>query len=403
MRYLKFQDIGMVLAFTKHQPLAQPSPTRPYLASEDIFKLLAREERLIHHQGQSKALSAHSKVEQLICQAAEDPAVLAIKTTLQGTPTQPSLGTQVILNALIAAAESGKQVVVLVRPGLSWRGSDRSDSRFGQQNISQRFPTAAIAGGTHSSQQRLWLPDLEQAGVHVVYGYTGLQRGIKITLVVRREGSKMRRYSALSFGDHGPEPAFMHTKFDASETGLLSTCERMGADLSELFNYLTGCSRQQDYRRLLGTGGGLRDRLLQLIAQEIQYHRQGQPAGIIAKMQVCSDPAMVAALYQASQAGVGIDLLVQGFCRLHPGIRQLSERVRVFRLTGQNLQGDRMAYFQQGGHPQVLLGSADWCPQDLDRHFSLVLPVDQPVLVQQIHQRLQQLRHEQLTPPAAVG
>jgi polyphosphate kinase len=403
MLYLKFQDISMVLTFTKHQPLDQISSARPHLANEDIFRLVTREERLIHHQSLSKSPAIRSKVEQLICQAAEDPAVLAIKTTLQGTPTQPSSGTQVILNALITAAESGKQVVVLVRPGLSWRGSDRSDSRFGQQNVSQRFPTAAIASVAESTQQRLWLPALEQAGVHVVYGYTGLQRGIKMALVVRRESGKIRRYSAISFGDHGPESAFVHTKFDQSETGLLSTCELLGADLSELFNYLTGFSRQQSYRKLLLSGNNLRDRLLQLITQEIQYHHQGLPAGIVAKMQVCSDPMLIAALYQASQAGVNIDLLVQGFCRLHPGIRQLSERVRVFRLTGRNLQGDRMAYFQQGGHPQVLLGSADWCPQDLDRHFSLVLPVDQPVLVQQIHQRLQQLRHEQLTPPAAVG
>ncbi|MEM9903783.1 MAG: polyphosphate kinase 1 [Cyanobacteria bacterium P01_D01_bin.44] len=303
-------------------------------ATRDVFDLIRERDRLVHHPYHSFSAT----VQQFITQAAQDPHVLAIKMTLYRTS-----GDSPIVNALISAAENGKQVVVLVE----------LKARFDEENNIN------------------WARTLESSGVHVVYGLMGLKTHTKITLVVRREREQIRRYVHIGTGNYNPKTARLYT-----DLGLMSCREDLGADLTELFNYLTGYSRQQTFRKLLIAPVSLRDRMTALIKQEIDHARHDRPARIIAKMNSLVDQAIIQALYEASQAGVQIDLIIRGICCLVPGLPKVSENIRVISVIGRFLEHSRIFYFHNDEDPQIFIGSADWMPRNLDRRVEAVTPID---------------------------
>jgi polyphosphate kinase len=246
------------------------------------------------------------------------------------------------VTALISAAENGKQVTVLVE----------LKARFDEENNIN------------------WARKLEQSGVHVVYGLVGLKTHSKVVLVVRREGERIQRYYHVGTGNYNPKTARVYT-----DLGLLSARDDIGADISDLFNYLTGYSQQQVYRQLLVAPLTLRQRLTTLIEQEIAFHQNGQGSRIIVKMNSLVDPDLIALLYQASQAGVTVDLIVRGICCLRPGLPGISDTIRVISIVGQLLEHSRIVYFHHGGEEMVLLGSADWMPRNLDRRVEVMVPI----------------------------
>ena len=301
-----------------------------------MLEIIARGDLLVHHPYHSFSAT----VEQFITEAAHDDQVLAIKMTLYRTS-----GDSPIIKALIAAAENGKQVVALVE----------LKARFDEEN------------------NILWARKLEQAGVHVVYGLVGLKTHTKVTLVVRQEKEKVRRYFHIGTGNYNPKTAKIYT-----DVGLLSCREDLGADLTDLFNFLTGYSRQKSYRKLLISPVTLRDRLTEMIQREIEHCRQGKTGRIIAKMNSLVDAKIIANLYEASQVGVQIDLIVRGICCLRPGVKGVSENIKVISIVGQLLEHSRIFYFQNGGKEEVYFGSADWMPRNLDRRVEAVTPVEDP-------------------------
>lgn len=301
--------------------------------AEDLFSLLRQQDQLLHHPYHSFSAT----VQRFITQAAHDPQVLAIKMTLYRTS-----GDSPIVNSLISAAENGKQVTVLVE----------IKARFDEENNIN------------------WARKLEQSGVHVVYGLVGLKTHCKVTLVVRREDQQIRRYYHIGTGNYNPKTARVYT-----DLGLLSARDDIGADISDLFNYLTGYSRQQTYRQLLVAPITLRQQLVNLIEQEIACQQKDKNGRIILKMNSLVDPDLIALLYQASQAGVAIDLIVRGICCLRPGVPGVSNTIRVVSIVGQLLEHSRILYFQQGGEEVLLLGSADWMPRNLDRRVEVMVPV----------------------------
>jgi len=321
------------------------SPSEPRGEKEDIFSVIRQGDLLVHHPYDSFTAT----VQRFITQAAHDPQVLAIKMTLYRTS-----GDSPIVNALIAAAENGKQVVALVE----------LKARFDEEN------------------NILWARKLEKVGVHVVYGMVGLKTHTKIALVVRQE-SAIRRYVHIGTGNYNPKTARLYT-----DLGLLSCREELGADLTDLFNYLTGYSRQQAYRKLLVAPVNFRDRMLALIHRETQHQRNGGQGQIIAKMNSLVDPEIIMALYEASQAGVQIDLIVRGICCLRPGIPQLSDNIRIISIIGRFLEHSRIFYFFNQGQAEVFIGSADWRPRNLDRRVEAVVPVEDPEIAQHLKQIL---------------
>lgn len=316
-------------------------------AIENIFSVIQEGDLLVHHPYESFTAS----VQRFITQAAYDPQVLAIKMTLYRTS-----GDSPIVNALIAAAENGKQVGVVVE----------LKARFDEaNNIS-------------------WARRLEAVGVNVVYGIVGLKTHTKIVLVVRQEDKQLRRYVHIGTGNYNPKTASLYT-----DLGLLSCREELGADLTDLFNYLTGYSRQQTYRKLLVAPVNLRDRMLALIQRETAHAQQGHAAAITAKMNALIDPMIIRALYEASQAGVQIDLIVRGMCCLRPGIPGVSETIRVMSIIGRYLEHSRIFRFHNNGDEQIFIGSADWMPRNLDRRVEAVTPVEDPKLVNELREILQ--------------
>jgi polyphosphate kinase len=310
--------------------------------SDDVFSLIRRRDRMVHHPYDSFSAT----VQQFITQAALDPDVLTIKMTLYRTS-----GDSPIINALISAAENGKQVVALVE----------LKARFDEENNIN------------------WARALERAGVHVVYGLMGLKTHTKVVLVVRREGKTLRRYVHVGTGNYNPKTARLYT-----DLGLLSCRPELGADLTDLFNYLTGYSRQQAYRKMLVAPLTLRDRMAALIAQETEQARQGRPGRIIAKMNSLVDPALIQELYRASQAGVQIDLIMRGICCLTPGIPGVSDHIRVISIIGRFLEHSRIYYFHNSGDEQIFIGSADWMPRNLDRRVEALAPIEDPRIRQEI-------------------
>jgi polyphosphate kinase len=313
---------------------------------EDFFTVLRKQDLLLHHPYQSFS----SSVQRFIEEAAHDPDVLAIKMTLYRTS-----GDSPIVQALINAAENGKQVAALVE----------LKARFDEEN------------------NIIWAKKLESAGVHVVYGLVGLKTHTKLVLVVRREAGKIRRYVHVGTGNYNPKTARLYT-----DMGLLSSRPELGADLTDLFNYLTGYSRQKTYCKLLVAPLSLRDRMIQLIHREIEHQRNGGQARIVAKMNALVDPQIILALYEASQAGVSIDLIIRGICCLRPGVEGVSENIRVISIIGRFLEHSRIFYFHNNGEDEIFIGSADWMPRNLDRRVEAVVPIEDPDLIKDIEEIL---------------
>ena len=320
----------------KHEPWVPV--TQPRLAdgdaAPDLFEVLRAGDILVHHPYDSFS----SSVEAFVEQAARDPAVLAIKQTMYRTSTQESP----IIRALIRAAELGKQVVALVE----------LKARFDEEaNIT-------------------YARELEQAGVHVVHGVVGLKTHAKISLVVRREAAGVRRYAHVGTGNYNPVTARLY-----EDAGLLTADPEIGADLTDLFNLLTGYSRQREYRRLLVAPEYLRPEMLELIRGQA---REG--GRIVLKMNALVDPDMVDALYEASQAGAEIDLIVRGICCLRPGVPGLSERITVRSLVGRYLEHSRIFRFGDRDAATHYIGSADLMQRNLDRRVEALVPVSDPSL-----------------------
>jgi len=317
-------------------PITQPRLVTADDASPDIFSVLRHGDVLVHFPYDSFTTS----VEAFIKQAAADPHVLAIKLTLYRTS-----GDSPIVKALIRAAERGKQVVALVE----------LKARFDEQ--------ANIA----------WARALEEAGVHVVYGLVGLKTHSKTCLVVRQEDDGIRRYWHAGTGNYNPKTARLY-----EDIGLLSADPDIGADLTDLFNFLTGYSRRRSYRKLLVAPTSLRAKIIGLIEEEA-----ASPGGrIVMKMNSLVDDGVVEALYAASGAGVEIDLVVRGICCLRPGVAGMSDRIRVRSIVGRYLEHSRIFAFGDGRERPVryFIGSADLMPRNLDRRVEVVVPVDDPRL-----------------------
>ena len=313
---------------------------------EDFFSVIRNGDLLVHHPYDSFSAT----VLRFITEAAHDPQVLAIKMTLYRTS-----GDSPIANALISAAENGKQVAVLVE----------LKARFDEKN------------------NIIWARKLEQAGIHVVYGLVGLKTHTKVVLVVRREENKILRYVHIGTGNYNPKTARIYT-----DLGLLSCREDLGADLTDLFNYLTGYSRQRSYRKLLVAPVNLRDRFSTLIRREMEHCRQGYSGRIVAKMNALVDPQMIATLYEASQAGVQIDLIVRGMCCLRPGVEGLSDNIRVISIVGRYLEHSRIYYFHNQGQEEVYIGSADWMTRNLDRRVEAIVSIEDPEIVKDLQEIL---------------
>ena len=312
---------------------------------ESIFSVLRRGDVLLQHPFDLFSTS----VEEFISQAADDPSVLAIKMTLYRVSKDSP-----IIAALIRAAENGKQVMALVE----------LKARFDEDNNIQ------------------WARQLERSGVHVVYGVIGLKTHTKIALVVRKEKERLRSYCHIATGNYNSRTAQLYT-----DLGLLSARPELGQDLAELFNYLTGFSKQQNFRKLLVAPVTLRHRMQELISRETEHARAGRPAAIKAKMNALVDPAIIALLYEASQAGVQIDLVVRGMCSLRPGLEGISDTIRVSSVIGRFLEHSRLFWFANGGHDEMYIGSADWMARNLDRRVEAVVPIEDP----ELHGRLLRL------------
>lgn len=315
--------------------------------ANELFSLIREGDIIVHHPYHSFAAT----VQRFITLAAHDPQVLAIKMTLYRTS-----GDSPIVSALIKAAENGKQVAVLVE----------LKARFDEEN------------------NILWARKLEKVGVHVVYGVPGLKTHTKTVLVVRQEAGQIRRYVHIGTGNYNPKTAGLY-----EDLGLFSCRDELGADLSELFNVLTGYSRQRDYRQLLVAPVTMRDRTLQLIYREIEHARNGQPGRIIAKMNAITDTQVIRALYEASQAGVEIDLIIRGMCCLRPGVPGVSDRIRVISIIGRFLEHSRIFYFGNNGEPEYYIGSADWRSRNLDRRVEAITPIQDPTIQLELKELLE--------------
>ena len=300
---------------------------------KDFFSVIRERDLLVHHPYQSFS----SSVLRFINHAAIDPDVLAIKMTLYRTS-----GNSPIVKALIAAAENGKQVSVLVE----------LKARFDEEN------------------NIYWARRLERVGVHVVYGLVGLKTHCKTVLVVRREQERIRRYVHIGTGNYNPKTARLYT-----DLGLFSCREDLGADLTDLFNYLTGYSRQKSYRKLLVAPVNMRDHFLSLIRREIEHSKNGLSGRIVAKMNSLVDQQIIATLYEASRAGVQIDLIIRGMCSLRPGLQDISENIRVVSIVGRFLEHSRIFYFNNNGAEEIYIGSADWMSRNLDRRVEVITPI----------------------------
>jgi polyphosphate kinase len=315
-----------------HPELAEVETAQP----ADLFKALRHRDVLLHHPYDSFATS----VQRFIEQAAADPSVLAIKQTLYRTS-----GDSPIIDALIEAAQAGKQVLALVE----------IKARFDEQANIQ------------------WARKLEKAGCHVVYGMVGLKTHCKLSLVVRSEPSGLRRYCHIGTGNYNPKTARMY-----EDMGLLTSNPVVTEDVAKLFNHLSGMSQETRYRRLLVAPHGVRRGLLELIEREIANHAAGLPSGVRIKVNSIVDEAVTDALYRASQAGVSVDLWVRGICAVRPGVPGLSENIRVRSVLGRFLEHSRLFWFANGGTPTVGIGSSDLMHRNLDRRVEVLVGLTNP-------------------------
>jgi polyphosphate kinase len=320
-------------------PPFQPQIPHALREHDDMFAAIREAGGiLLHHP-----FDSFLPVQDFIRHAATDPHVLAIKITLYRVGRNSP-----IVEHLLTALENGKQVAVLVE-------------------LKARFDEESNIG---------WAKALEAAGVHVVYGLVGLKVHSKIALVVRREGEKIRRYVHLGTGNYNAVTARLYT-----DLGLLTTDDEIAADVTDVFNYVTGYSAKREFSKLLVAPINLRSRMDALIRREIEIARRGGTAHLIFKMNSLEDPAMIRLLYEASQAGVHIDLLVRGFCCLRPGVEGVSTNIRVVSIVGRFLEHSRIFYFHNGGDEEIYLGSADLMVRNLDRRVEVVFPVENRKLI----------------------
>jgi polyphosphate kinase len=313
----------------------EPAPADWYSDKATIFDTLKEQDILLHHP-----FDSYSSVTDFVDAAVNDADVVAIKICLYRTGAESP-----IPEALIRASEQGKQVTALIE----------LKARFDEE---------------HNIE---WARRLDKAGVHVVYGIVGLKTHGKLTLVVRREGDSLKRYVHVASGNYNPTTSCIYT-----DLGLLTANEEFGADASEFFNYLTGYSRQTEYRQLMVAPVNLRERMTALIDREIEHQRAGRPARIIAKINRLADTSFIAKLYEASQAGVPIELIVRGICMLRPGVTGVSETISVRNIVGRFLEHSRIFYFANGGEEEVFIGSADWMHRNLSNRVEVVAPIHDP-------------------------
>jgi polyphosphate kinase len=324
----------------KDAPFAARTLWRPEHETP-VFDDIRDQDRLLHHPYDS-----FSTVEAFVRHAVADDTVVAIKMTLyrigQNSP---------LIDLLIEAAECGKQVAVLVE--LKARFDERNNIR--------------------------WANRLESAGVHVVYGVENLKTHCKLCLVVRKESDGVRRYVHVGTGNYNHITSTVYTDF-----GLFTADPELCDDVSDVFNYLTGYSKRKEYRRLLVAPVSLRSSFLTLLDREIEHARAGRPAHVVIKNNAVTDPAVIRALYRASQAGVDIDMIVRGVCCLKPGIPDVSDRIRVRSVVGRFLEHSRVYWFANGGEHEVFIGSADLMERNLDRRVEVFCPVRDATLADHI-------------------
>ena len=330
--------------------------THPLLKSLDsskdknfnsIFSILRKQSILLHHPYDLFKTS----VEEFINKAADDPLVLAIKITLYRVSKDSP-----IIEALMRAAENGKEVMTLVE----------LKARFDEDNNIQ------------------WAKQLEQAGIHVVYGILGFKTHTKIALVVRKEKGRLRNYFHIGTGNYNSNTSRYYT-----DIGFLSTDPDISSDLIELFNYLSGFSKQKAYQKLLVSPTSLRKKFIFLINREIENIEEGKKGEIIAKMNSLVDPEIIQLLYLASQKGVKIHLIIRGICCLYPQRKNLSENIKVTSIIGHFLEHSRIFWFYNNNNPEVFIGSADWMRRNLDRRIEAVTPIEDLKLKSQLYDLLQ--------------
>jgi polyphosphate kinase len=322
-----------------------PAVPPPLATEESIFSVIDRHNILLYHP-----YSSFAPVVDFVREAARDPEVVAIKQTLYRVgPNSP------IVAALMEARENGKQVAVLVE----------LKARFDEEN------------------NIVWARALEQAGVHVVYGLVGLKTHTKLLLVVRREQDGIKRYVHMSTGNYNDVTARIYT-----DIGLFTCDPEIGSDVSDLFNALTGYSRKQEYRKLLVAPGKMREHILARIERETERHREHGDGYLAFKMNQLVDKPCIRALYRASRAGVKVDLQVRGICCLRPGVPGVSENIKVTSVVGRFLEHPRIFYFRNGGDEEILLGSADLMPRNLDRRMEQLFPMEDPHLKQALRDQI---------------
>lgn len=325
------QLYGLNLPELKDKPISYVVPNI-LRSGTNVFDVLKKQDVLLHHP-----YTAYSTVTDFINAAADDEDVVAIKICLYRTGQDSP-----IVKALMRASENGKQVAALVE----------LKARFDEENNIE------------------WARRLENEGVHVIYGIRGLKTHSKVTLVVRREGESLKRYIHLATGNYNPTTSRIYT-----DIGLLTSNEDIGADATDLFNFLTGYSQQTEYKQLLVAPVSLRENLIKLIKREAENKELGKPAHIIAKVNSLTDVEIIHELYKAAQAGVKIDLIIRGICMLRPEMKGLSENIRVISVVGRFLEHSRIFYFANGGNEEVYIGSADWMQRNLNRRVEVVVPI----------------------------
>jgi polyphosphate kinase len=320
---------------------AVPKPLVPATADEDVFALIRRGNILLHHPFES-----FQPVVDFLKKAARDPNVLAIKMVLYRIGRNSP-----VVEALLEANEEGKQVAVLVE----------LKARFDEESNIE------------------WARALEREGVHVVYGLLGLKTHCKLLMVVRREAGAIRRYIHLATGNYNVVTAHLYT-----DIGMLTCDDELGSDATDLFNYLTGYSAKTDYQKLLVSPVNLRDRFEAMIKREISLQGKGETGRLIFKMNALVDPQVIRLLYQASQAGVKVDLLVRGICCLRPGIPGVSDNIQVISVVGRFLEHSRIYYFRNGGKEEIYLGSADLMPRNINRRVEVLFPLEGADLIRHV-------------------
>ena len=324
------------------EPKYTPQQPKMLDASRDLFEQIREHDILLHHPYET-----FDPVVNFVKKAASDPNVLAIKQTLYRVSSHSP-----IIASLAQAAENGKQVSVLVE----------LKARFDEEN------------------NIVWAKKLEKAGCHVIYGLVGLKTHSKITLVVRKEEDGIRRYVHLVTGNYNDSTAKLYT-----DMGMFTSKTRYGEDATAVFNMLSGYSEPLVWNKLSLAPLWLRSKFLSLIEREKEHAKNGRPARIIAKMNSLCDPGIIEALYDASEAGVEIDLIVRGICCLRAGIKGLSEHIRVRSIVGTFLEHSRIFYFENNGNAEYYMGSADWMPRNLDKRVEILFPVEDPILQEEIY------------------